>query len=122
MVQAISHAKHAVRIDRHPHPLTTLGTVFLEDMKSSPARLEGSYLESYDVLTEAIRREGLMSRIAIHPYNALLSGTLSYIKLGGTLNLRQKETLRKLSDDVERFFSYEQPTLINIANLRPHLT
>ncbi|GAB0113786.1 hypothetical protein AcidC75_13100 [Acidisoma sp. C75] len=121
LVQAITHARHAVRVEKHPLPLTTLGTVLLEDMKANPARRVASFAEAYDALSEAIVLERQMSRIAIHPYNAIIGGALAFAKSGGSLSFQQKETLRKYAEDVERFFSNEKGLLIVIANLRPLL-
>lgn len=121
LVQAISHARHAVQIEEHPFTLTTLGSILLEDMKSSPARRDQAFREAFDVTYKALRMEARMSRIAIHPYATLVSGSLSFLKIGGILNGKDRETLRRMADEVQVQFSHESNLLIDIANLAPHL-
>ncbi|WP_188311986.1 SIR2 family protein [Salinarimonas soli] len=115
--QALSHAKHAVRIERHPHPLTTLGKILLEDMSQNPGRASSAYKEAFEALDEAITREGKMSRIAIHPYMAIFSGTSSYLKGGGKLPRAITEKMRKHLDNAQSLFGYDSTILILAKDL-----
>jgi hypothetical protein len=121
LIQAITHARHAVKLDRHPLPMTTLGKVLIEQMKSKPHLLEKSFNEAYDVLLKAIREEGLMSRVAIHPYIMLLRGALYYCQNGGKLDLTRRDMLRKLVDNARVLFSNDAQISINISNLNPFI-
>jgi hypothetical protein len=119
--QAISHAKHAVQVERHPLPLTTLGKILLEEMKQNSTRLNSAFNEAYKVLTEAILLERRMNRIAIHPYITLFGGANYFARNGGALTARQADNLGKLCENAETFFSYDMPLMIALSNLRVHL-
>lgn len=113
--QSISHAKHAVQIERHPLPLTTLGKILLEDMKHNPTRFKVSFDEAFATLDNAISQEGNMNRIAIHPYMTMFAGARYYLRHGGAFDRRQSNRLERLTDDAHRFFSYDVDLMI-LAN------
>jgi hypothetical protein len=113
--QAISHARHAIKLERHPLGLTTLGRILLEESRQSPARFKKSFKEAFGYLEEAIKIEGTRNRIAVHPYTTLFSGTLSYLKQSGALSSREVDALRSHMDNAESFFSYD-PAVLNLIN------
>jgi hypothetical protein len=117
--QAISHAKHAVQVERHPLPLTTLGKILFEDMKHNSSRFKSGFDEAFAVLTEAISQEGNMNRIAIHPYMTLFGGARYYVRNGGTFERRQSERLVKLVEAARQFFSYDSSLMILANELEP---
>lgn len=119
--EAVSHARHAVKVERHPLPLTTLGKVLLDQMEYKKSDSPRIFEEACEVLTEAIQREGKMSRIAIHPYSMLLSGIGKYIGIGRSLTSEQKLKLKKIADDAEIYFGGDQEMKIQILNVRPKL-
>jgi hypothetical protein len=119
--QAISHARHAIKLERHPLGLTTLGRILLEEAKQSPQRFEASFKEAFEYLDEAIRLEGKMNRIAIHPYMTLFSGANNHLKQLGVLSSKQIEKLRLHMDNAEKHFSYDSGLLILIRELRDRL-
>jgi hypothetical protein len=47
--QAISHAKHAIQLERHPLGLTTLGRILLEEMKQVPSRFQKSFRRGFRI-------------------------------------------------------------------------
>lgn len=90
---AIAYARHAVAIELHSYPLTTLGKILLTQMESVPAKREVAYSEAITQLIKAIEREYRRSRISIHPYATLLSGTSKYLELGGALTPEQSNNI-----------------------------
>jgi hypothetical protein len=116
--QSISHAKHAVQVERHPLSLTTLGKILLEEMKHSSTRFESAFKEAFGSLEEAIRMEGNKNRIAIHPYMTMFSGTNNYIKQGGQLSRKEADALNKHLENAEKLFSHDSGLLVLIADLR----
>ena len=48
--QSISHARHAIRIEKHPFTLTTLGRILLEHVKQVPEGSERSFGEAFECL------------------------------------------------------------------------
>jgi SIR2-like domain len=121
LTQAISHAKHAIRLERHPLGLTTLGRILHEDMKHGPARFRSSFEEAFEYLDEAIKTEGAMNRIAIHPYTTLFSGTMSFINQMGILTGAQVSVLQSHLDNAERLFSFDRGLMVLASDLRRRL-
>jgi hypothetical protein len=94
---ALHYAKHAVALQKHPFTYTTLGSILLKQMRSADAGgIVSIFKDAFDNLLEAIRIEGYYSRITIHPYNTLFSGTRQYILQGGMLSEAQNRELRQL--------------------------
>lgn len=102
---ALQYARHAVFIEKHPHTLTTLGKVLLKSGESA-GRDERVRLfdEAFNLLNEAIDMESQNSRITVHPFSALISGTARYVEQGGQLSQAQHERIsRHLSEARQRF-------------------
>jgi hypothetical protein len=116
--QAISHAKHALRLERHPLGLTTLGRILFEEMMEAPARFETSFKEAFGYLQEAIQQEGTMNRLAIQPYMTLFSGTYKYIKQSGAMSVRQLEQLRSHMENAETLFGYDKKLMSLVGDVR----
>ena len=110
--QSISHAKHAIRIERHQFGLTTLGKILFEEMKHSDARFLSAFREAFVYLDEAITLEGRMNRIAIHPYMTMFGGTNHYLKQGGKLSNKEEDRIKRHLDNAEKFFSYDSSLMI----------
>lgn len=121
LTQAISHARHAVQLERHPLGLTTLGRILLEEMRHNPARAAGAFDEAFAYLDKAISQEGQLNRIAIHPYTTLFNGANIYLKLPATPSAKQADALRKHMDNAEKFFNYDEKLLILIRELSGRL-
>lgn len=101
---AIKYARHAVAIELHSFPLTTLGKLLFREMEAVPSKRDDSYKEALKHLINAIEREYKYSRVTIHPYTALLSGTTKYLELGGTLIADQSVSVgRYVSEAKIRF-------------------
>jgi hypothetical protein len=101
---ALSYARHAVAIEKHPHPLTTLGKVLIAQMGNSPSSLTTYFTEAFATLSEAINSEARQSRVTIHPYFTLFAGTARFLERGGSLSGDQRATLlQHLSASVKAF-------------------
>ncbi|WP_316195674.1 MULTISPECIES: SIR2 family protein [unclassified Bradyrhizobium] len=120
--QAISHAKHAVQVERHPLPLTTLGKILFEEMKHNPTRFKTGFDEAFTVLTEAIAKEGGMNRIVIHPYMTLFGGVQYYVRNGGTFDRKQIDKLNKLIETSRHFFSHDSSLMILANEIQGHIS
>lgn len=90
---ALQYARHAVAIERHPFPLTTLGKILLMQMEVTTGDMEGIYGEAFERLSAAIESEARRLRITVHPFATLLSGTARYCELGGVLTAYQRERI-----------------------------
>lgn len=87
---ALQYARHAVAIERHPFSLTTMGKILLMQMEKAPGAVEGVYGEAFETLSAAIELEARRSRITVHPFATLLSGTARYCERGGVLTANQR--------------------------------
>ncbi len=92
----IQYARHAVAINLHPFPLTTLGKLLFLEMESTPFNLEASYTEGLKILIQAVDLENRRSRITIYPFITILSGTAKFIELGGGLNPGQDAQIKSV--------------------------
>ncbi|MFD2183498.1 SIR2 family protein [Rhodoplanes azumiensis] len=119
--QALSHAKHAVQVERHPLPLTTLGKVFFEEMKHRETRFSSAFKDGLNAVSEAFKLEGRMNRIAIHPFFTGFSGANHYLKNGGKLDGKQAQQLRDLAESAERFFSYDTGLMVLLREVQRFL-
>lgn len=90
---ALRYARHAVAIENHPFTLTTLGKLLLRQMESDFTAGGPAFDEAFEKLSQAVRREAARSRISVHPYTTIFSGTVRYLELGGKLNATQRADL-----------------------------
>ncbi|MCW1840203.1 SIR2 family protein [Prosthecomicrobium hirschii] len=94
--EALTHARHAVAVELHPFPLTTLGKVLLRHMVASEVLMKKSFDEAFVRLSDAITIEERRNRIAAQPYNLLFNGVLSFLGAGGELDHTQLTRLREI--------------------------
>lgn len=120
MAQAVAHARHAVRLEEHPFPLTTLGKILLEEMKFQPEKMQQSFNEAFQRLSSAASKEEAR-QVAIHPYMMLFHGALYFISNSGVLERRQKEKLVKMVDNAASYFGRDTGLMIAASNLKPHI-
>ena len=97
---ALQFARHAVAIEVHPFPLTTLGTILLKRLDSA-AEAERSpvFVEAFTVLSRAISMERDNTRVTVRPFSTLLTGTSKFLQNGGSLTLEQHNAIRGYVDD-----------------------
>jgi SIR2-like domain len=90
---AVQYARHAVAIESHSFPLTTLGKVLLMVMEKTPAERASVFAEAFEKLAEAITSEVARSRISVHPYATLITGAARYLEFGEQLTPDQRDRL-----------------------------
>jgi len=103
--KGIQFARHAVAIEAHPFPLTTLSKLLLKRIEEAPEERGTLFDEAFLKLSKAIESEAIRSRITVHPFTTLLAGTARYLEIGGTLTLSQKATLSGYITEARRRFS-----------------
>jgi SIR2-like domain len=113
LAQAISHARHAVQIERHQFCLTTLGRILFEQMQHSPDARIRSFREAFQYLEQAIKMEGMSNRVAVHPYMTLFGGVSRYIDMSGTLSPKELDSIRGHLASVH-------PETVSFWNRRPN--
>jgi hypothetical protein len=93
---AVTHARHAVAVEHHPFPLTTLGKVLFGHMLAPGVVMATSFDEGFSRLSEAIEIEERRNRLAVQPYGVIFSGVLSYLGAGGHMGHKQLARLREI--------------------------
>lgn len=98
---ALQFARHAVAIEEHPFPLTTLGTVLLKylDSCANEADRNSVFAEAFTKLSKAISMEENNARMTVQPFSRLLLGTSRFLESGGSLTLEQHNAIRSYADD-----------------------
>ena len=98
---AVQFARHAVTIEVHPLPLTTLGKVLLLSLDSCASEIDraGVFADAFSVLSQAISMEADNTRVTIHPFSTLLIGTSKFLEEGGSLTLEQHDAIRGYAAD-----------------------
>jgi hypothetical protein len=102
---AVQHARHAIAIERHPIPLSTLGQVLLAAMNEKGWALGETYEEAFHHLVIAIELERSRVRANVHPFITLFRGTRDYVLAGGALSGFQADQLRLLAREANRKFA-----------------
>lgn len=97
---ALQYARHAVAIEEHPFPLTTLGTVLLKYLDSCMETDRAPiFAEAFVKLSLAISMEENNARVSVRPFSALLVGTSRFLENGGSLTLEQHDAIRSYAND-----------------------
>lgn len=103
---AIQFARHAVAIEAHPFPWTTLASLLAKKMESTSVGIDALFTEIYDLLTQVFRQESARSwRPTPHPYAALFHATNVFLEKGGKLPPRKKDWVIEQVRYGERTFS-----------------
>ena len=102
--QAVQHARHAVTIETHPIPLTTLGQTLIARMGVEGFSLNSTYAEAFENLVRAIELERSWARKAVQPFATLFGGSRTYLESGGDLSGSQLATLRALLEEARKIF------------------
>jgi len=105
LTTALQYARHAVAIEQHPFPLTTLSKILLRRMEVIPEERDAMFAEAFDKLTIAIEQEVEHSRISVHPFSTLLTGASRYLELGGKLTQRQQNAFGGYANEARYRFT-----------------
>ena len=115
---AVTHARHAVAVEHHPFPLTTLGKVLFNHMLAPGIAMRSSFDEAFDRLSEAIAMEVRRNRIAAQPYGVIFSGVSNYLRAGGALTHQQHHRLRDALTTAKRKLSNNHEMQQQIINVQ----
>lgn len=105
MQLALQHARHAVGIERHPFPMTTLAQVLFSASVHDGAINSGYFSEALGLMEETIRIEsGWERRRTKKAHWALFDGVLTFVRAGGSVTVSQRRFLERTIEDVRRAF------------------
>lgn len=105
---SIQHARHAVSIERHPFPMTTLANVlFAAISESTPPKL-AYCAEALDLMEETLRIESGWERGRTRKaYRVLIDGVAGFMRAGGNLNRRQSSFVERAANEACQIFPSE---------------
>ncbi|WYX30812.1 hypothetical protein WJ976_05140 [Achromobacter denitrificans] len=97
---AIQYARHAVAIEGHPFPWTTLASLLIRSLNHDPVSREKAFLEAFDLLIKALNYDSVrLRRHSGHAYLALFKGTEKFLFLGGKLSeVNRAEVRSRIAD------------------------
>jgi hypothetical protein len=114
---AIQYARHAVAVEEHPFPLTTLSKLLLQSIGNPGVPTTATFSEAFDNLSKAISQEATSVRVSVQPFMTLINGTASYLKRNGTLTLEQRIALHKFVNEARYRFRNDPRMTSTIAEL-----
>lgn len=119
---AIQYARHAVAIEAHSFPWTTLASLLMRTLNGEPTHRERIFSEAFDLLIKALDFDAIrLRRHSRHAYLALFRGTEKFILLGGKLSkVNRGEILTRISDAAQLMKKNAQIQNV-IATLTPLL-
>jgi len=105
MQLALQHARHAVGIERHPFPMTTLAQVLFSASVHEGTVNTGYFNEAIGLMEETVRIESSWERRRTKKAHwALFDGVLAFVRAGGFVNASQRRFLDRTIEDVQRTF------------------
>ena len=103
---AIQYARHAVAIEEHPYPKTTLASLLVKKLSSLRIPDDTVYEELCELLKSALHEEATRGwRPTPHPYSVLFHGTTIHLKNGARLNQKQDTWIKEKIRYCARNFS-----------------
>lgn len=102
--RAIQHARHAVSIETHPFPLTTLAQMLIAEMTAGRGLTVTAYEEAFEKLALAIELERRRARMAVQPYVTLFRGSRAFLEAGGHISGDKAEKLRSHVQEARKKF------------------
>lgn len=106
---AVQYAKHAVAIESHPFPWTTLASVLIRKLEQSPGQRDSLFSEASDALGEVFRcEENRAWRPTPHPYSALFHGAKVFLDLDGKLSPKRQDWILAQIDKCQRLFGRDK--------------
>ncbi|HHW1935425.1 TPA: SIR2 family protein [Pseudomonas aeruginosa] len=119
---AIQYARHATAIESHPYPWTTLTSLLVKKMESTPQQKEVIFAEAYKLLQDIFRFEERRSwRPTPHPYVILLHTFDVFLSLGGHISLSQRTWALERISTCEKIFPRDASLQENIRKSRVQL-
>ena len=113
---AVQFARHAVAIDEHPFPRTTLASMLVRKMENTTGSKDLLFNEVYEQLAQALKAQHQRDwRPAPHPYSVLFHAVLVYAQSGGRLDGKIQEWTARQIDYCRRLFPKDTP-LLNAAD------
>ena len=115
--QSIQHARHAVSIEAHPFPLTTLGKILLARLQDDGIPKSETYYQAFGFLSRAIYMERAWNRPTVQPFITLFRGSRDFVGRGGILTSAQTARLRGFATEARANFPDDKEVLQEISEV-----
>ncbi len=103
---SIQHARHAVAIERHPFPMTTLAKVLFSALSETTIPKLEYFSEALDLMEETLRIESSWDRgQSRQAYWVLFDGIVGFNSFGGILTPRQSIFIERSANEALRIFA-----------------
>lgn len=120
---AIRHARHAVSIERHPFPMTTLAKILFSSSTDSIPPRSDHFNEAFSLMEDTLRIESKWDRgKTTKAYHAILEGSWNYINNEGGISHQQKKSLLKIIADAKNIWPDSENISLLSANIENHLS
>lgn len=102
---AIQFARHAVAIEEHPYPRTTLASLLVRKMEMGSELDESLFVEVFELMESVLRDEAARAwRPTPHPYSVLFHAVSIFLKAGGRLPPKKEIWIRERVEFCDRHF------------------
>jgi hypothetical protein len=114
---AIQYARHAVAIEAHPFPWTTLASLLTKKLEIVVNGYDAIYSEVIDILLKVIKfeSESRSWKPTPHPYSIVFHATESFLNKGGRIMSSRREWIEKNIEYCSKVFSRDE-TLNNCGD------
>jgi len=103
---AVQFARHAVAIEAHPYPWTTLASLLVRKMEASSFGLDLLFSEIDDLLTQVFKQEAARGwRPTPHPYSALFHAAEVFLGKAGRIPPKKQDWIVQQIEYCQRAFS-----------------
>lgn len=121
---AIQYARHAVAIEAHPFPWTTLASLLSRKLEGLNNGLTLIYDEIYDLLFQVFRHEASSKswRPTPHPYVSLFKATKNYLDKGGKLPPKKQDWIKGQIIKSQDLFKRDTNLLEMAGSILPHVS
>lgn len=107
---AIQYARHAVAIEEHPFPWTTLASLLSKKLEQTIVGVDAIYGEIYEILNQVVRHETTTKawRSTPHPYATLFHATNILISKGGKIPPKKRDWILQQIEFCSKVFSRDK--------------
>lgn len=116
---AIQYARHAVAIEEHPFPWTTLASLLSKKLEKVNTGIDSLYDEVYEIINKVVRHEESTKgwRSTPHPYATLFHATHILISKGGRVAPKKRDWINQRIDFCSRVFARDKPLMEAVGRI-----
>lgn len=107
---AIQYARHAVAIEQHPFPWTTLASLLSKKLELINVGVDAIFGEIYEIINQVVRHEKTTKawRPTPHPYATLFHATNTFISKSGKISPKRRDWILQQIEYCSKIFSRDK--------------